>query len=509
MILGNKLENPYTLQNMNNANHALGNFGTLFANRYYVKLTPQNYDEATTVLADSNVNNMISEYPIDYEVLYEGDVYLVDGKTSDTIVKPYYCVTTSLSNLPSNISYQLLGTGYVPTDAQETLEIKAFQLAGYNVDSLNGFSNVDPNRRFAYKPEGYVDVYKTSSYVPVRNKSLVMTTFFKWSYVRTDQNGYFKSSKNFIVPVPVHIRHWNQEYKIFGHSLWDKIGTATKNNIGSHYQISISTDKGAYNKAVINNTFFDYNDFCNSSVGGYGTIRNLNDVWLWVPLSSVGSGSTILKHVFGFSGFEIPLAQFGAALYFDFNFRFWNFSDYQTKQSLMFHEFSHYSHALIAGRSYWKDVDNAEAQNILATTFSGLDPYRDGLHPTVALANTIRLTESWSEFMSIYITTYYYGNIYSFIEYVNPKPIPYAFDFYNSWLPTGLWWDLNDAGLENFQATVTGGYVIDNVSLPILTLYNALSGMVDIESVMRIISAPQNPTMQISIRNLAGGYGAY
>lgn len=56
--------------------------------------------------------------------------------------------------------------------------------------------------------------------------------------------------------MPVHIRHWNQEYKIFGHSLWDKIGTATKanSNPNTHYRIGTG-DRGAYNKAVLNNTF--------------------------------------------------------------------------------------------------------------------------------------------------------------------------------------------------------------------------------------------------------------
>jgi len=504
MELGKQLVNPYELSIMKKAFALNGNSTkakNLIYNRIYVKLNPQSKDQVIDFLTNENENRLISEYPIDYEIVYEGNIYL-DKTSTDTLLKPYYCVATSLSDIP-NVPYTIINYGYVPDSSEENVEITAFRISGYNVDSLNGYTTPDPNRRFAYKPEGYVDVLNNNinSYVPVRHKSLLMTTFFKWSYVRTNNVGYFKSSKTFIVPVPVHIRHWNQEYSILGHSLWDKIGTARRTNLGYHYQISNTSDRGAYIKACVNNSVFDYNDYLQTAEAGNGIIKSITDGLLfWIPVTpgSAGSGNTILTHVFNFWDNDVTFtALLSAPFRTDIGLRIWRDLDYWNKQCLMFHEFSHYSHAIKAGREFWKDVVNTENENVFHTIFTTRDPYGNGASPDALHEGRVGLAESWAEFMGAVIANYYniplsfYSggwNIEVFTPHSPPHTIPGTGGWhYDSWMPTGLWWDLYDGGLdargrpvggnENNQLTVfssPNNLTTDCAIVPIPYMFNSL-----------------------------------
>lgn len=529
MVLGNKLTNPYTLSNMKKAFETLGSAKakTLTYNRIYVKLMPQTQEQVLDFLTNENVNRCISEYPVDYEILKEGNLYYDPKVSTDTFIKPYYCVANSISDLP-NVPYQILEYGYVPTDLEENVEEMAWKLAGYDLDSLNDMPPTTDKiiGKYKYYPEGYVDVLRspTTQYTPVRNKSLLMTTFFVWSYVRTSATGYFKSSKKFIVKVPVHIRQWNQEYKIFGHSLWDKIGTATKTNSNpnTHYRIGTG-DRGAYNKAVLNNTFFDYNDYCNSAQGGQGSIIKLDDIWYWIPITADRGGTTILKHKFNFSSSELYYSNvLGTAITNDIALRYWHDNSYQNKQNLMFHEFSHYSHAMKAGRAYWKDVVVSEAENIAYTLTTTKDPYRDGVHPTSGGADQIGLAESWAEFMGAVISTFYYGSgqIFTYtggfdIENFSPQFTPSMITFadgsqggwhYGCWIPTGLWWDLWDTNNETNQRTVYGNTVVtDCATYPLPAMYNALAGCVRVTD-MRPKIFNLNPNTKCSL-TLFNAYG--
>ena len=529
MVLGNKLNNPYTLSNMKKAFEVLGSAKakTLTYNRIYVKLLPQTQEQVLDFLTNENVNRCISEYPVDYEILKEGNIYFDPKVSSDTFIKPYYCVANSIADIP-NVPYQILEYGYVPTDLEENVEEMAWKIAGYDLDSINDMTPSSSKiiGKYKYYPEGYVDVLRspTTQYTPVRNKSLLMTTFFVWSYVRTSSTGYFKSSKKFIVKVPVHIRQWNQEYKIFGHSLWDKIGTATKanSNPNTHYRIGTG-DRGAYNKAVLNNTFFDYNDYCNSAQGGQGSIIKLDDIWYWIPITKDRGGTTVLKHKFNFSSSELYYSNvLGTAITNDIALRYWHDNSYQNKQNLMFHEFSHYSHAMKAGRAYWKDVVVSEAENIAYTLTTTKDPYRDGVHPTSGGADQIGLAESWAEFMGAVISTFYYGSgqIFTYtggfdIENFSPQFTPSMITFadgsqggwhYGCWIPTGLWWDLWDTNNETNQRTVYGNTVVtDCATYPLPAIYNALAGCVRVTD-MRPKIFNLNPNTKCSL-TLFNAYG--
>lgn len=484
-ILGDKVANPYSLDNMKKAFADLGlsdKASKLQANRIYVKLKPETHEQVYEFLNAENQNWLISEYPIDRKVLSYGDFY-VDAEAKDTILKPYYCVAFSVNDLPK-VAYEILGYGYVPTDDEGEVEQRAWELAGYTTKDENG-EIAYKTTAIGFYPNGTLQVVKapSSTYVACRNKSVMATTFFKWSYMRTDNNGKFNSSVKFLVPALFYIRYWNAEYRIYGHSLIDHLGSLKKSNMGATWQIGTG-DKGAWHKANLNNTVHDYNDFANTI-----PTHRVNNAQFWVPVITKNSASTIMMHYFGFAPHEISPADL-AGPGNDFAVYSWKVMNYDWHREILFHEFSHWTHAIIAGRSYWKNVCKGEGQNIFNTLTPTsrtdyADPYRDGTQPSTSVAGNFGFTEAWAEAMGRVVSDYYgisnNQTPYSFIENVQPRAIPHnpmngGFNL-DSWYPCGLFWDLFDKNNEgNQQSTVEGKFAKDCFTLSLPYLYSKLNG---------------------------------
>ena len=80
LILGNKLNNPYLIQNITTAYKALTAKGTtslkpinIRPTYYYVKFKPANIDQYETLAADSTL--ALSDFPLDYEIIQNGNRY--------------------------------------------------------------------------------------------------------------------------------------------------------------------------------------------------------------------------------------------------------------------------------------------------------------------------------------------------------------------------------------------------------------------------------------------------
>ena len=170
----------------------------------------------------------------------------------------------------------------------------------------------------------------------------------------------------------------------------------------------------------------------------------------------------------------------------DFAVYSWKVLDYDWHREILFHEFSHWSHAIIGGRAYWKSVCKGEGQNIFNTLTPTsrtdyADPYRDGTQPSTSVAGNFGFTEAWAEFGGI-MCMRYHGMSYSIsnIENFRPQAIPHnpmngGFN-YHSWYPIGLFYDLWDEANENNQRTTTNGFTNDCFSYSLPYLYSKLNG---------------------------------
>lgn len=510
-VIGDKVENPYSIKYMQIAMQKekfLDNDDTLIPNRMYVKLYPKTIEEVQLLLASSGERLYVSEIPLDYEIVKYGDYYM-DKESKDVFVKPYYAYAFSDKDIPK-IKYDLLEKLYVPTPEQWRAELLAYESAGYTLLSSSS-GNYIPSGKILIQKSPMSSVYKT----PCKYKKITIRRFAKWCDVETDSAGNFTSTTSFVYGVDVLISHSNTQYKIYGNTLEDKIEDLNKSNNNKTILIGDSHTFSAWVKAVINNSVHEYNSFV-----GIDSMK-ISQAKFWVPTISGGSGSTIMMNRLSLSAIDISPADLSAP-FCDIGFYVWNSRNYSNLQKLFFHEFSHWSHAIIGGKDFWKIVCKAEAKNINNTLVpvsraDYKDPYRNGLEPDATQAQFFGFAEAWAEFSSLVMTDFYGIETLEFAtsipEKANPKKIPHNshttnYRFINSWMPGGLFWDLKDRNNERDQKDVNGiAGTKDAFTYSMPFLYKQLIGATTVSDYKRNVlrNCPASDT--IGIKELFNAYG--
>jgi hypothetical protein len=137
IVLGSQLTNPYTIANMQQAYKLLyGLNKTLLPTNLYVKFKPTS-SQQLAILGDS-CNLELQDYPMDYEVLQDGDYYQDPTLGTEDIPWVYSVVPVGYVP-PSGIQYQIITQLYIPND-DLLLEDMAESLAAgamYSVVSQN------------------------------------------------------------------------------------------------------------------------------------------------------------------------------------------------------------------------------------------------------------------------------------------------------------------------------------------------------------------------------------
>jgi hypothetical protein len=212
IVLGKRLINPYTFQNIKDAATELGTQINLAAfnvnirvNYKYVKLLPKNWEEYDQLKIDTSL--MLFDYPLEYE-LSQGDYYHEVG-VPDTLPTPQYSVVPVDYGPPAGIAMQVIDDLYLSekdkgvspewlaSDDYAKLETQSSVRTG-NADTTGtdgqrvAFLRI-PKR---YHPEGNVYVMfdngSNPTFRPVerqqiraRRIALIYTTY-------TNQDGYFQ-----------------------------------------------------------------------------------------------------------------------------------------------------------------------------------------------------------------------------------------------------------------------------------------------------------------------------
>jgi hypothetical protein len=140
IVLGQQLNNPYTVTNMQQAYLQLyGSDAPLSATNLYVRFKPANIDQLKYLTDSSDLE--LQDYPMDYEVVQDGDFYQDPALgTEDT--GWLYTVVPALYTPPSGIQYQILSQLYLPTPDNLLLESFAESLAAgatYSITINNGY----------------------------------------------------------------------------------------------------------------------------------------------------------------------------------------------------------------------------------------------------------------------------------------------------------------------------------------------------------------------------------
>ena len=262
VVLGQQLNNPYTIANMQQAYYNLYGYTIqLSVTHLYVRFKPSATDQFSTLLDDATLE--LQDYPMDYQVLQEGDYYQ-DPSIGTEEIGWLYSVVPSGYTPPAGIQYQVIEQLHIPNN-NLLLEDMAESIAGgaqYKSEKMQGGGRMitridkkpfvifkltcdeDPDQPFCdgggggnpppndpQIPRGQIQVQdirtcnnpNTVSNVPVRQARIICKRWFKIELTYTDDQGRFVSSKKFKNKVRVIVKTENNNArvsKVRGVRLW-------------------------------------------------------------------------------------------------------------------------------------------------------------------------------------------------------------------------------------------------------------------------------------------------
>lgn len=223
-----KLENPYTVEAMQNAQQTLIDSGKLInsveirTTHHYVRFLPLN-DEEMDILEDrfEEEKNELFDFPLDYELSDDG-VYYHDPNIPDSLPTWQYTVVPVNWNYPS-LEYEVLAELFLFEEEEENIEVleliedqSLWLTNNWDDDDERPEGLVTDKRRRKWRPDGYVKAldHQIGRIVPVPGAKVVMRRWFKWAIDYTDNNGYYSSPKMFRKKVNYKIKWVTTRYRI-------------------------------------------------------------------------------------------------------------------------------------------------------------------------------------------------------------------------------------------------------------------------------------------------------
>ncbi len=233
-VLGKKLENPYSVENMKKALNKLRSTNTsksistqgieIETTHLYVRFLPRSEEELSILKKDTLLD--IFDYPLDYEIEEEG-IYYHDPSLPDSVITWQYTVVDPDYDFPP-LKYEILSELYIleEEDNEEeepvlksanvnyiswlALEDKALEITG-NLEEKDNDQEAQLkgwfSRRKKWRPAGRI----TANGKPIVG---CMVRARRWFTVRrgyTDSSGYFSCSGRFRRDVNYSIK-WERYY---------------------------------------------------------------------------------------------------------------------------------------------------------------------------------------------------------------------------------------------------------------------------------------------------------
>ena len=214
LVLGKKLENPYTLENMAKAQTRIPNIDRnndiveIKTTDLYVRFLPKNAEEFNLLREDTTLE--LFSYPLDYEIKEAGDYYQDPTLPIDS--SPWYYTAVSKDYAFKDVKHEIIEELFLIESAQKlypnvsddywlTLEDKALSLTN-NLENHGA-------RASKWNPSGYIKVQK---YIKSINKGNIAVNNVKvravrWFTIKTDYTnsagyysiGSFRRSVNYSV----------------------------------------------------------------------------------------------------------------------------------------------------------------------------------------------------------------------------------------------------------------------------------------------------------------------
>ena len=424
--LGERLEDPYTVEHMREAVARLyptkaGEI-VISPTDLYVRFLPESEKDYATL---QSLGLRLMDHPVDYRIAREGDYYHDPDLEEETITWQYTVVSKDFS-FPKGIRYEVLDECYIsendPVTRAESgidwdaVEAEAFRLTGnadlYQPEGTRAGDDVfpagritieDPNA-FGGKPYGLAGVMVSCN------------SFVKFASTYTDRDGYWQMPKKFSSKPRYRLVFKNTAGFSIGFNLIlvpasvSTLGTGPAEGVDAH--IDDRADGALYRRAVVNNAAYYYIARCDASDLDLKAPPQDLRIWIFKDLSC--SSSSMLHHGAFVDGNILIQKYLGS--YASLLKRFLpditigaGDGSFVDLYSSVMHEMAHASHYAQVGNGWW----NPYLTYILSSYVTeGKEVYGSG---TAEGAGYCEVGEMWGYFMeSVLFKDRYGGDLPAF-----------------------------------------------------------------------------------------------
>ena len=295
IVLGKRLENPYKTENIAAA------IASVYPARDRVEVKPTHLYVRFLPVDQGDFDLIsdldLSDYPLDYEILKDGDYYH-DPQIDDEKVTWQYAVVPHDYVFP-DIYYEVIDECFITeNDAPErsadgidweAVEREAYRLTG-NADMLEAAgargNKVHPSGRITIVDDK-VNGGKPFGLAGVRVRC---NTFVKYSHAYTDRDGYYTIPKKYSAKVRYRLIYKNEKgfaigfNKLLVPASTSALGKASPS--GLDYTVTKNSGRTMFSRSVVNNAAYDYISRCSADDMGITPPPSDLRIWLFQNLRS-------------------------------------------------------------------------------------------------------------------------------------------------------------------------------------------------------------------------------
>lgn len=419
IVLGERLENPYTTENMTKALHSLyptkADRVEVKTTDLYVRFLPKTENEFEFLL---NEGLTLTDHPLDYDIAVEGDWYH-DPQIPEGNLTWQYSVVPHDFEFPE-MTYEIIDRCHIAGNDAETrsdgidweaVERQAYILTG-NEDRLTqpltkASEKIQPSGRITIEDKDFNDG-KPFGVAGVR---ISCNSFVKFAHCQTDRDGYYQMDRAFASDLRYRLVFKNDAGFSIGFNL--VLVPASVSTLGKagpegvNMTITEESDDKLFRRCVVNNAAYDYISRCN--IEDLGITPPPFELRIWLFNSLEASSSVMLHHgaVLRNDLIESFLGKFSRLVEFfmpDITIGTKDLRTYKDIYSATCHELAHSSHFAKVGTDYWDAYIRYVIESYLT---SGGQLYGDG---TGAGSGNCEVGEMWAYYMESKLSKDRYGS---------------------------------------------------------------------------------------------------
>lgn len=383
IVLGEQLEDPYSVKNITKALEALyptkAGMLRVEPTHYYVRFRPGNQTDFDKLEA---LGVELLDHPVDYSIVREGDYYH-DPEIPEGEITWQYAVVPPDFSFPEGIPYEILDQCHVaeqePTiRSSDGIDWDAVERESFR---LTGNAGLYPETRASKeknRPKGriaIIDPLKGSSPIGVAGVSVCCNVFVKFCRAYTDENGYYEMKTAFGAKPRYRLLFKNKKGFGIGRNLI--YVPASFSTLGRHspdgYSITVTdkSDRALFRRCVVNNAAWDYYNLCKSNAGTICQPPSNLQIWTLdilkcsstVMLQQGSALDGLLKSLIG--DFSALVRMFLPDITLGLDTR----EDYSSIYSTTIHELAHASHFMQVGKDWWQTLEKNVLTSFITSGF--------------------------------------------------------------------------------------------------------------------------------------------